>query len=304
MQIYLPVAEISLNVFLLVGLGGLIGILSGMFGVGGGFLMTPLLMFIGVPPPVAVGTQANSVIATSLSGVLAHWARGNVDFKMGTVLLVGGFLGSTAGVGIFSWLESLGQIELAIQLIYVVTLGTVGTLMFLESSRAMLRRRRALPSRSKLHQHNWMHGLPFKMRFRKSRLYISAFVPAAVGFAVGILSAMMGIGGGFMLVPAMIYILGMPTNVVIGTSLFQIIFVAANVTFLHAWENQTVDVVLAMLLLLGSVVGVQIGTRFGSRLQGDSLRLLMALLILAVGIKLIFDLFTPPPDIYGFGGGL
>jgi len=303
MQIYLPVAEISLNAFLLLGLGGLIGILSGMFGVGGGFLMTPLLVFIGVPPTVAVGTQANSVIATSVSGVLAHWPRGNVDVKMGLVLLGGGFIGSSLGVAIFSWLQSLGQIDFVIKLIYVATLGSVGSLMLLESSRAVLRRRRTLPTRRKLHQHRWIHGLPFKMRFRKSRLYISAIVPLLVGFGVGILSAMMGIGGGFMIVPAMIYILGMPTTVVIGTSLFQIIFVSANVTFLHAWENQTVDVVLALILLIGSVVGVQVGTRIGARLQGDALRLMLAILVIGVGAKLTVDLFTPPPDIYVLGAG-
>ncbi|MEO1192722.1 MAG: sulfite exporter TauE/SafE family protein [Pseudomonadota bacterium] len=301
MQIYLPVAEISLNVFLLLGLGGLIGVLSGMFGVGGGFLMTPLLMFIGVPAPVAVGTQANSVIATSVSGVMAHWPRGNVDLKMGMVLLVGGFAGSSLGIVIFSWLQSLGQIDFAIKLIYVATLGTVGGLMLLESSRAVFRRRRKQPIRRKLHTHRWIHGLPFKMRFRKSRLYISAIVPLVVGFVVGILSALMGIGGGFMIVPAMIYILGMPTTVVIGTSLFQIIFVSANVTFLHAWENQTVDVVLALLLLAGSVVGAQIGTRIGSRLQGDALRLLLALMVVGVGAKLTVELFTPPIDPYVLG---
>ena len=298
MQIYLPIAEISLNVFLLLGIGGLIGFLSGLFGVGGGFLMTPLLLFIGVPPAVAVATQANSVIATSVSGVLAHWSRGNVDFKMGFVLMAGGFAGSTVGVALFSLLRGLGQIELVISLTYVATLGIVGSLMLLESSRAMLRRKRKIPTRKKLHQHHWVHGLPLKMRFRRSRLYISALLPIAVGFAVGVLSAIMGTGGGFVLVPLMIYLLGMPTAVVVGTSLFQIIFVAANVTFLQAAQNQTVDVVLAMTLLVGSVVGAQFGSRVGARLQGDSLRLLLALLVLGVGIKLMIDLFTTPDSIY------
>lgn len=303
MQIYLPVAEISIDVFLLLGLGGIIGVLSGMFGVGGGFLMTPLLMFIGVPAPVAVGTQANSVIATSVSGVMAHWPRGNVDIKMGLVLLVGGLIGSSVGVALFSWLQSLGQIDFAIKLIYVTTLGIVGSLMLLESSRAVFRRKRKLPTRKKLHKHHWVHGLPFKMRFRKSRLYISALMPLTIGFAVGILSALMGIGGGFMIVPAMIYLLGMPTSVVIGTSLFQIIFVSINVTFLQAWENQTVDIVLALLLLAGSVTGAQIGTRIGAKLQGDALRLMLALLVVGVGINLTVDLFTPPVDIYVLGTG-
>lgn len=303
MQIYLPIAEISLDVFVLLGIGGLIGFLSGMFGVGGGFLMTPLLLFIGVPPAVAVATQANSTIATSVSGVLAHWARGNVDFKMGLVLLAGGFAGSTVGVALFSLLRGLGQIELVISLTYVATLGIVGGLMLLESSRTLLRRRRKVPTRKKLHQHSWVHGLPLKMRFRRSRLYISALLPVAVGFAVGVLSAIMGVGGGFVLVPAMIYLLGMPTSVVVGTSLFQIIFVAANVTFLQSAQNQTVDVVLAMTLLVGSVVGAQFGTRVGAKLQGDSLRLLLALLVLGVGIKLLFDLFATPESIYVIGVG-
>lgn len=298
MQIYLPIAEISLNVFLLLGIGGVIGFLAGLFGVGGGFLMTPLLLFIGVPPGVAVATQANSIIATSVSGVLAHWARGNVDFKMGLVLLAGGFAGSTVGVALFSLLRELGQIGLVVSLTYVFMLGTVGALMLLESSRAILRRRRKAPTRKKLHQHHWVHGLPLKMRFRRSRLYISALLPISIGFGVGILTAIMGVGGGFILVPAMIYLLGMPTAVVIGTSLFQIIFVSANVTFLQAAQNQTVDVVLALVLLVGSVVGAQFGTRAGARLQGDALRLLLAVLVVAVAAKLVIDLFTPPLDFY------
>lgn len=301
MQIYLPIAEISLDVFLLVGCGLVIGFLSGLFGVGGGFLMTPLLLFVGVPPAIAVATQANSIVATSVSGVLAHWSRGNVDFKMGFVLMAGGFAGSTVGVALFSLLRGLGQIDFVINITYVAVLGIVGTMMLLESSRAVLRRRRQVSERSKLHQHRWIHGLPMKMRFRKSRLYISALVPIGVGFGVGVLSAIMGVGGGFILVPAMIYLLNMPTNVVIGTSLFQIIFVSANVTFLQSAQNQTVDVVLAMTLLLGSVVGAQLGTRYGARLQGDALRLLLALLVVGVAIKLVFDLFATPVDVYSLG---
>ncbi len=300
MQVYLPIAEISVDALLLLGLGGIIGFLSGLFGVGGGFLMTPMLIFIGIPPVVAVATQANNVIASSVSGVFAHWRRGNVDFKMGWVLLGGGFAGSTVGVGLFSLLRSLGQIDLVINLSYVVFLGTIGALMMVEGTRAMMRRRRKAAPR-KLHQHSWIHGLPLKTRFRKSRLYISALVPLTIGFGVGVLSAIMGVGGGFILVPAMIYLLGMPTAMVIGTSLFQIIFVAANVTFLQAAQNQTVDVVLAMLLLVGSVVGAQVGTRIGSRLQGDWLRLLLGILVVAVCSKLFVDLFTPPVDIYTLG---
>jgi uncharacterized membrane protein YfcA len=301
MQIYLPIAEMSVNVFLLLGMGGGIGFLSGLFGVGGGFLMTPLLIFIGVPPAVAVGTEANQIVASSVSGVLAHWRRGNVDFKMGFVLLLGGFAGSTMGVLLFSFLRGLGQIDLVISLSYVAFLGTIGALMLYESVRAMRRRRVASTPRRKLHQHIWIHGLPLKMRFRRSKLYVSALLPMGIGFLVGVLAAIMGVGGGFIMVPAMIYLLGMPTSVVIGTSLFQIIFVTANVTFLQAYANQTVDVVLALLLLTGAVIGAQFGARAGARLQGEELRVLLALMVLAVCGKLFYDLLITPGDVYSLG---
>ena len=301
MQIYLPIAEMSLNVFLLLGMGGAVGFLSGLFGVGGGFLMTPLLIFIGVPPAVAVGTEANQIVAASVSGVLAHWRRGNVDVKMGLVLLLGGFAGSTLGVMLFSFLRGVGQIDLVISLCYVVFLGTIGSLMLYESMRTMRRRKTAPGQRMKLHQHTWVHGLPLKMRFRRSKLYISALLPFAVGFLVGVLAAIMGVGGGFVMVPAMIYLLGMPTAVVIGTSLFQIIFVTANVTFLQAYANQTVDVVLALMLLTGAVIGAQFGARAGARLHGEELRGLLALMVLAVCGKLFFDLLVTPDDIYSLG---
>ena len=303
MQIYLPIAEMSLNVFLLLGMGGAVGFLSGLFGVGGGFLMTPLLIFIGVPPAVAVGTEANQIVAASVSGVLAHWRRGNVDVKMGLVLLLGGLAGSTLGVMLFSFLRGLGQIDLVISLSYVVFLGTIGALMLYESARTMRRRKTAPGQRRKLHQHNWVHGLPLKMRFRRSKLYISALLPFTVGFLVGVLAAIMGVGGGFVMVPAMIYLLGMPTAVVIGTSLFQIIFVTANVTFLQAYANQTVDVVLALMLLTGAVIGAQFGARAGARLHGEELRGLLALMVLAVCGKLFFDLLVTPDDLYSLGVG-
>ena len=222
MHVYLPIAEMSVNVFLILGMGAGVGMLSGIFGVGGGFLMTPLLIFIGVPPPVAVGTEANQIVASSVSGVMAHWRRGNVDFKMGIVLLVGGIIGSTFGVYLFRELRSIGQIDLVIRLSYVVFLGIIGGLMLVESVRTMQRARSATAPRRKLHQHNFLHGLPFKMRFRRSKLYISALLPLGVGFLVGILASIMCVGGGFVMVPAMIYLLGMPTVVVVGTSLFQI----------------------------------------------------------------------------------
>src|SRR5215510_11398238 len=276
MQIYLPIAEISLNVVLLLGIGGAVGFLSGMFGVGGGFLLTPILIFIGVPPAIAVATQANQVVGSSVSGVLAHWSKDNVDFKMGFVLLAGGFIGSTVGVVVFGLLKRLGQIDLVINLAYVILLTAIGALMLFESLRAILRmRRRAAPR--KLHQHTWIHGLPLKMRFRRSRLYISALLPLGLGFLIGVLAAIMGVGGAFLMVPAMIYLLGMPTSIVIGTSLFQIIFVQAYVTILQSIQNQTVDLLLALILTLGGVVGAQYGGRWGARLPAEQLRLLMAL---------------------------
>ena len=287
-----------MHIGIIIGLGGGVGFLSGLFGVGGGFLMTPLLIFFGVPPVVAVATEANQIVASSVSGVLAHMLRSNVDFKMGTILLVGGVIGSTLGVFLFAFLRELGQIDLVIKLSYVVLLGIVGSLMLVESVRAILRTRKPGAARGKLHQHNWLHGLPFKMRFRRSKLYISALLPLAIGAFVGVLAAIMGVGGGFIMVPAMIYILGMPTAVVVGTSLFQIIFVTANVTILQSVQTQTVDFVLAGLLLFGAVIGAQFGTRAGAKLRGEQLRGLLALMVLAVCIKLGFDLALHPASLY------
>ena len=305
MHIYLPIAELSVNVLLLLGLGAGVGMLSGIFGVGGGFLMTPLLIFLGISPPVAVGTEANQILASSVSGVIAHWRRGNVDFKIGSVLLAGGVIGSTFGVWLFKELRDLGQIDLVIKLSYVIFLGIIGFLMLVESLRALQRSRSLGGARRKLNQHNWLHGLPFKMRFRKSKLYISALLPLLIGIFVGILSAIMGVGGGFIMVPAMIYLLGMPTNVVVGTSLFQIIFVTANATFWQASLNQTVDVILAFLLLLGAVIGAQVGTAVGTKLKGEQLRGLLALIVIAVCVKIGADLVITPDDLYsiGFTGG-
>jgi uncharacterized membrane protein YfcA len=300
-QIYLPIAEISVSVLLLLGLGAAVGFLSGLFGVGGGFLLTPLLIFIGVPPPVAVATQANQTVATSVSGVLAHWSRDNVDFKMGTVLLSGGVFGSLVGVAIFSVLRRYGQIDLVINLAYVVLLGSIGLMLLAESTHALRRARRAKgraqPPR-KLHQHVWVHGLPLKMRFKKSRLYISAIMPVGIGFFVGILSALLGVGGAFLIVPAMIYLVGMPTSIVVGTSLFQIIFVTAVTTVLQSIENRAVDVLLAFVLTIGSVVGAQFGGRLGARLPGEQMRFLMALLIISVAIGLCYELVATPEDLY------
>jgi uncharacterized membrane protein YfcA len=305
MDIYFPIAEMSLNVFMLLAMGGGVGLLSGMFGVGGGFLMTPLLIFSGVPPAVAVGTEANQVVASSVSGALAHWRRGNVDLKMGSILLIGGFVGSTGGVWMFTWLRDLGQIDVVIALCYVTFLGIVGVLMLVESLRAWMRSRKPGPSNRKLHQHTWMHGLPFKMRFRRSKLYISALLPLTIGVFVGVLSAIMGVGGGFIMVPAMIYLLGMPTSVVVGTSLFQIIFVTANVTFLQSVNNQTVDVLLALTLIASSVVGAQFGTMIGVKMRSEHLRGLLGLVVLAVGLRVAWGLVALPDSLFslGVGGG-
>jgi uncharacterized protein len=305
MHVYLPIAEISVSVFLLLGMGAGVGVLSGLFGVGGGFLMTPLLIFIGVPPAVAVGSEANQLVATSITGVLAHWRRKSVDFKMGSVLLVGGVIGSTSGVFLFKALQKLGQIDLVISLCYVVFLGIIGLLMFSESMRSMLKQKRGVARRGKLHKHTWVHGLPFKMRFHKSRLYVSALLPLFVGTLVGVLAAIMGVGGGFIMVPAMIYLIGMPTSVVAGTSLFQILFVVANVTFLQAWQNQTVDILLALLLLVGSVLGVQVGIRLGAKLPSEHFRVLLAVLVLLTCGKLAFDLVATPGNPFSLtlGGG-
>ena len=302
MQIYLPIAEISVSIFVLLGLGVGVGFLSGIFGVGGGFLMTPLLMFLGIPPAVAVATQANQILATSVSGAIAHWRRRNVDVKMGVVLLCGGLVGSVIGTLIFTWMKTLGQSDLMIKLCYVVFLGIIGALMFVESARALFQQRRGAVRRKK-RQHYWVHGLPMKMRFKRSKLYISALPPLAVGCLVGILAAIMGVGGGFIMVPAMIYLLGMPTAVVIGTSLFQITFVTAAVTILHAISTQTVDVVLALLLLLGSVVGAQFGTRVGLYLRSEQLRFLLAAMVLLVCIKLGYDLVAVPSELYSIAIG-
>ena len=297
MYIYLPIAEVSMHIGIIIGLGGGVGFLSGLFGVGGGFLMTPLLIFFGIPPAVAVSTEANQIVASSVSGVLAHMRRGNVDFKMGGILMVGGVIGSSLGVALFSFLQSIGQIDLVIQLSYVVFLGIIGSLMLTESVRTIIRSRRPGAVRGKLHQHNWLHGLPLKMRFRRSKLYISAIMPLVLGAFVGILAAIMGVGGGFIMVPAMIYLLGMPTSVVVGTSLFQIIFVTANVTLLQSIQTQTVDFLLAGLLLFGAVIGAQFGSRAGALLRGEQLRGLLALMVLAVCIKIGYDLVVRPEDL-------
>ena len=301
MHIYLPIAEVSVNAFVLLGLGGLVGVLSGMFGVGGGFLMTPLLFFIGIPPAVAVATEANQIVASSFSGVLAHLKRKTVDLRMGTILLVGGLAGAALGVWIFNYLKELGQVDLLVKLCYVVFLGIIGSLMFVESLNAIRRSKNPAAVSSKRRERTWVHALPFKMRFRTSGLYISVIPPMLVGLFVGVLAAIMGVGGGFVMVPAMIYILGMPTKVVVGTSLFQIIFVTGFTTLLHATTNYTVDMALAVLLLVGGVIGAQIGARIGVHLKAEQLRILLAMMVLAVCLKLALDLLIMPSELFSIG---
>ena len=298
MYIYLPIAEQPIHALVILGVGAVLGLIMGLVGVGGGFLLTPIMMFLGIPPPVAVASVANQLVAPSVSGVLSHWKRSNVDFKMGTVLLLGGVVGSSIGVLLFNFLGKIGQLDFVIKSSYVIFLTLIGSLMFTESLRLILRTRKGKISRGKLHQHNWLHGLPFKIRFRKSKLYISILLPILIGVIVGILAALMGIGGGFIIVPAMIYLLGMPTSLVVGTSLFQIIFVAANTTILQASQNQTVDIVLATILLLGSVMGVQVGSRFTNILKGEYLRLILSSIIILVSLKLLIDLITVPSDLF------
>jgi uncharacterized membrane protein YfcA len=295
MNIYLPIAEMSVNVFLLLGMGTVTGILSGMFGVGGGFLMTPLLIFIGVPPAVSVATVANQIIASSVSGFVAHLRRDNVDFKIGYYMLGGGLVGSTLGVALFRWLKMSGYIDVIISVIYVVFLGCIGAMMAADSIRVMLKVPKKHADESKV---PLAYRLPLKVHFPRSKLYISSIMPVAIGVFVGVMVSLMGVGGGFFLIPAMIYLLGMPTSIVIGTSLFQIIFITANVTLLQAITTQTVDLMLALVLLTGSVVGAQFGSKIGAKLPAEYLRGMLAALVLCVATKLAFGLFTPPSNVY------
>jgi len=295
--VYLPIAEMSVNGLVILAMGGVVGFLSGMFGVGGGFLMTPLLIFIGVPPAVAVGTQANQLVAASLSGVMGHWRRRNVDVELGLVMLAGSSVGTLLGVWLFGLLKAMGQIDLTISILYVVLLGVVGSSMLLESLVALIRKRRP-SARAKKRNPGWMQALPFKRRFPQSKLYLSVLLPGGIGFVGGVLVAVMGIGGGFLLVPAMIYILRMPVALVAGTSLFQIVFSTAATTLLQATANQTVDVALAFLLLVGGAVGAQFGTRVSGRLSAEAARLLLATLVVLVAVRLAVELVSSPEERY------
>lgn len=304
MEIYLPIAEMSVHWLIILGMAGLVGFLSGLLGVGGAFLLTPLLIFYGIPPSVAVATTASHLTASSMAGAIAQWRRRAVDLKMAGVMLIGGFAGSAVGVYLFGLLHRLGQTEIVVSIGYVLLLGTVGGLMLNESVRTLQAARAGTtpPLAARSHR-NWIHALPFKVRFKHSRLYISALPPIGLGFGVGILSSLLGVGGGFVLVPAMIYMLRMPTNVVIGTSLTQIVCVTAATTLLQATNNYSVDIVLALILIVGGAVGAQFGVRMATRLRGEHLRLLLALLVLAVALRLLVGLVLTPADLYSLEVG-
>ena len=302
MHVYLPIAEMSVNVLVYLALGGAIGFLSGLFGVGGGFLLTPLLIFLGIPPAVAVATGAAQIVASSVSGAVTQYRRNNVDVKMGLVMLSGGMAGTFIGVEAVRLLRRAGLFDLAISLSYVTFLGVIGTLMMIESINAWRRNAGGAPASRKSGQHSWVDGLPLKMRFHRSKLYISAIPPAVIGMFVGFMAAIMGIGGGFVVIPAMIYLLRMSTSVVVGTSLFQIVFVAAFATILHAVQNNSVDVVLAGLLIVGGVLGAQFGAVSGEKLRGEQLRFLLALLVLIVAARIGIDLVSTPSEMFSFGG--
>ena len=299
MHIYLPIAEMPANVLLFLGMGCAVGFLSGLFGVGGGFLMTPLLIFSGIPTAVAVGTGAAQIVASSVSGAIAQYQRNNVDIKMGIVLLAGGIVGSVIGVKMVRILRHLGQFDLFVALAYVTFLGVIGTLMLIESVGAVRSAQTGKPRAVRRSgQHNWIHNLPFKMRFHRSKLYISIVPALLIGAFVGFLGAIMGAGGGFIMVPAMIYLLRVPTNVVVGTSLFQIVFVSAVTTVMQARENYSVDVVLALLLIVSGVIGAQYGAAASTRLKGEQLRLLLAALVLLVCLRIGWDLVVTPPELF------
>lgn len=299
MTLYLPIAEMSLNIWVLIGMGAAVGFLSGLFGVGGGFIMTPLLIFIGIPPAVAVGTGSAQIVASSLSGAVAQYRRGNVDIKMGLVLIAGGIAGTVIGVEVVRILRRLGQFDLVVALGYVTFLGIVGVLMLIEASTTIAKVQAGGKGRSRrASAHGWLEGLPFRMRFRRSKLYTSAVPPAMIGAFVGFLAAIFGIGGGFIIVPALIYILRMPTNIVVGTALFQIVFVTAATTILQSATNQTVDLALAVVLVIGGVFGAQFGALAGQKMRGEQLRFWLAALVLLVGLRVGYDLVVKPAELY------
>ena len=301
MEIYLPIAGMSINFFIILGAGGLVGFLSGLFGVGGGFLLTPLLMMVGIPPAVAAASDSNQIVAGASSGAFAHWRLGNVDFKMGLVILVGGIAGGTVGVQVVKYLRAMGNFEFVMKVVYVLMLGLVGGAMFIESWRTIRRSKSGEASvgeemgGAKLG--SIFQKLPFKMNFARSGIHTSALFPFGIGATVGFMAALLGVGGGFIMVPAMIYIIGMPTIAAIGTDLFQIVLTSANVTLQQAWVNKTVDLLLALTLLFGSTIGAQFGAIAGRRLKGEQIRILLAGIVLILAVKIFFDLVLTPSDL-------
>ena len=299
MEIYLPIAEMPVNMFTILGMSAAVGFISGMFGVGGGFLMTPFLIFTGVPPAIAVASVSAQIAGSSMTGLISYWRRNAVDARLGLVLIAGGAIGTWLGILFFNQMRRLGHLELVIVLSYVALFSVIGGLMLLESVNAMRRAAKNVPpTPRKPGHHHWVHRLPFKVRFKKSKIYLSVIPVIALGFAIGILTSVMGVGGGFIMVPAMIYLLRIPTNVVVGTSLFQIIFVTAYTTIVQAATNFSVDIVLAFILMVAGVIGAQYGVRVGQKLRGEQLRALLGLLVLAVGIRLAISLVVTPADIY------
>ena len=291
MEVFLPIAEVSVNLITIFSLSTIVGILSGLFGVGGGFLMTPFLIFLGIPPSYAVANEANNILATSVSGSTTHWLKDTLDYKMGIMIVVGGIAGTIIGIITFTYFKEIGKINIVISLSYMYILAIIGTLMLVEGLSELDRARKKIILKKKIHSHYWIHGLPLRMRFKKSKLYESAFTPIIIGLIVGFIAAIMGIGGAFILVPAMIYIIGMPTKLVPGTSLFVTIFVSAIVTILHAFNYGSIDLILVSMLILGSIIGVQVGQKLGERIDSSELKALLAILLLVVGIAIAYDTF-------------
>jgi uncharacterized membrane protein YfcA len=291
MEVFLPIAQVSISAIEILLLSGIVGVLSGLFGVGGGFLMTPFLIFLGVPPAYAVANEANNILATSVSGSTTHYLKNTLDYKMGFMIVIGGSIGTLLGIYTFSYFKGIGKIDTVISLAYMYILAIIGTLMLVESLGEIDNSRKNALIKKKLHVHYWIHGLPFRMRFPKSKLYESIFTPIIIGLMVGFIAAIMGIGGAFILVPAMIYIIKMPTKLVPGTSLFVTIFVSVIVTFLHAFNYGSIDLVLVFLLVVGSIIGVQSGQKLGEKINSSGLKALLAILLLAVGIAIAYDTF-------------
>ena len=291
MEYFLPIAQVEINLLFIFGLSLVVGILSGLFGVGGGFLMTPSLIFLGVPPIYAVPNEASNILGTSVSGSTTHYLKGTLDYKMGFMIVIGGIVGTVLGIITFSYFKDIGKINVVISLAYMYILAILGTFMLIQGVSEIDKARKKITERKKLHKHYWIHGLPLRMRFKKSQLYESAFTPIIIGLIVGFIAAIMGIGGAFILVPAMIYIIGMPTRLIPGTSLFVTIFVSAIVTILHALNYGTIDLILVFVLILGSIIGVQFGQKIGEKIDSSEFKTILAILLLLVGIAIAYDTF-------------